>query len=110
MLAWAEKQDEIVGYDQFKWNGLTTLEVGNQLMRPINSDVRGLIHIYGEDITKYDLLNEINDVFERKKKIKIQTEIEEPVIVDRRLKSIRNFRQTEKTFRERAKELYDFIT
>lgn len=58
LLAWAENQSEIVGYDKVYWNGLTTLELGNILNKAVSEGWHypGLYHVHGKIVSKYDLL------------------------------------------------------
>ena len=67
LLDWFRRQSgEVKGYTRAIWSGLTTLEVSRKLIllarRP---EVTGLLHLCGETISKYELLNLIRDVFER---------------------------------------------
>jgi dTDP-4-dehydrorhamnose reductase len=70
LLHWAANgQDEIVGYDQAIWNGITTLELGSVINKFIHSDLAGLHHISGETVSKYGLLYMANIVWGWNKKV-----------------------------------------
>lgn len=58
LLAWAEKEHRVIGYDKVIWNGLTTLELGKIIIEKLLSPWSkwGLLHLPGEAITKLDIL------------------------------------------------------
>lgn len=64
LLHWASEQPWAVGWDQVKWNGLTTTEFGNILFNKIiPSNISGLLHVYGETVSKYDVLMQAKEVY-----------------------------------------------
>lgn len=66
-LEWlrSEKGKEINGFDSHFWNGLTTLELSKILCHIIQEDDynKGTYHLYGQKVSKYDMCNTINDVY-----------------------------------------------
>lgn len=57
LLAWLLRQHDVVdGYTYSRWNGLTAPALSDIILRLIELDVDGLIHISGEATTKYYLL------------------------------------------------------
>ena len=53
----------IEGFDKSVWSGLTTLELSKAISYCIKNNLRGLIHIHSKPITKYNLLELINQEF-----------------------------------------------
>lgn len=87
ILAWLMQQkDKVKGYKNCKWNGLTADVLAGEILYLANIDAKGLIHVFGQDTNKYDLLESANKVF--KLGLKVEP-VYEPVI-DRRLRTIRN--------------------
>lgn len=62
LLAWLKDRagETINGYREVLWNGLTTFELGRILLDLAYRDVSGLIHVFGETTTKYELLCAVN--------------------------------------------------
>lgn len=73
------KETNINGYKNCYFNGLTTIEIGKELLKIINnnSKLKGIHHITGPKISKYELLKIINIAFNLNKNI---IPIEEPII------------------------------
>ena len=70
MLKWFLKQNnQINGYTEVKWNGVTTLECAKFIDWLIDQKLSGLIHLFSKKISKYDLLNVIKDVYQKNIKI-----------------------------------------
>ena len=67
LFDWFMKQDsQIGGYNRVIWTGVTTLQLAQSIAQLIKDDVTGLYHLVPEDsITKYELLNIINKVFNK---------------------------------------------
>jgi dTDP-4-dehydrorhamnose reductase len=64
LLAWAEGQENIRGYRHYSWNGLTTVELAKQIMEfYVPSKVSGLVHLFAETISKFELLTTAQEVF-----------------------------------------------
>ena len=73
LMSWfMNTQGDIKGYTNHYWNGVTTLELSKYIIEIIkNKNISsGLRHIYSEnELSKYDLLCTINDIFELNKNI-----------------------------------------
>jgi len=64
LLHWASQQSKILGYDGFYWNGLTATEFARVLIEQIiPRGLTHLIHVHGEILTKYQLLEQAKEVF-----------------------------------------------
>jgi dTDP-4-dehydrorhamnose reductase len=65
LLGWASTQKEIVGYDLYQWNGLTTTEFARILIEEIvPRHLSNTIHVYGKETTnKYQMLVDAKNVF-----------------------------------------------
>lgn len=79
LLGWfINTQGDIKGYTNHYWNGVTTLELSKYIIEIINNKniSSGLRHIYSEnELSKYDLLCCINNIFQLNKNI-IPVEVE----------------------------------
>lgn len=65
------QENEISGFSNAIWTGVTTLELANGINQSIKKDLKGLYHFVNEQkISKYQLLKIFNENF-RKNKIKI---------------------------------------
>ena len=74
LLDWVRNNEngEIDGYDYEKWNGVTCLELVKYIGNIINNELywQGVRHIFSPGtVSKYQLLNNINDVYDLKIKI-----------------------------------------
>ena len=72
LLAWFMRHtnDEVVtGYTRHIWNGLSTLALGKYLHKFAYSGLSGILHLHGQTITKYELLQTFNEVFGTRKRI-----------------------------------------
>lgn len=86
LLNWFLKQKKpVTGFKNAIFSGLTTLEIAKILDKYIipNKKIKGLYHLSGKKINKYDLLNLIKKVYKKKIKIKINYNIK----IDRSLNS-----------------------
>ena len=69
-MEWFLKQEnEVKGYTHVKWSGVTTLECAKFIDWVINKDLNGLIHLFSEKISKYNLLNIVKEVYGKSIKI-----------------------------------------
>lgn len=62
LLCWVLAQvGEVNGFTNHWWNGVTTLELARLVGRILTEDryVEGLFHVYGEDLTKFELVGKI---------------------------------------------------
>lgn len=64
LFSWVLSQNKIEGYTNHYWSGVTTLEWCRNIDALINKDLRGLCHLSSNRISKYDLVKNINDVFD----------------------------------------------
>jgi dTDP-4-dehydrorhamnose reductase len=83
LLNWVltNKDDELPGWDNAWWNGITTLQLAKCINQYINNPViTGVYHLVNNDvqINKYDLLCKINEIYGLGKKI-IRTHGPKPV-------------------------------
>lgn len=86
LLAWLWQQTGIIpGYAGVKWNGLTAPYAARGILDLIHYDAAGIVHIFGEDTTKYDLLCLANEIGQMGKNIEA---VSSPV-EDRRLRTER---------------------
>lgn len=67
LFHWFMNQNgSINGYRQAFWGGITTLELAKAVEKSIDSNIFGLLHVSnGERISKYDLLNLMNHIWDR---------------------------------------------
>lgn len=64
LLGWLLKQKgEIVGYDEAYWSGLTAPVLARALLKLAVNDTTGLVHVYGEAVSKYELLVKLVELF-----------------------------------------------
>lgn len=109
LLAWAQKHDVLVGYDRVYWNGLTTLELGKIIFKKlIPEGTTGLVHLYGERVTKYELLLKAAEVFGWNKTIIRESDvdnIETKHAGDRTLASLYPQYQTDKSLIQQLYEM-----
>lgn len=69
LLSWFYHAKEPCGYSEWMWNGLTTVELSkvliqfaraSQSVHPLESN---LYHIHGETVSKWHVLNDVNNIF-----------------------------------------------
>lgn len=66
------QKNEIHGFTEAYWSGVTTIELAHAIHQAIQEQVTGLYHLVNNDkISKYDLLDNINKVF-RNNSVKIK--------------------------------------
>lgn len=68
LFHWFMSQSGCVqGYSSVIWTGITTLQLAISIEQMINSNISGLYHLVpSTSISKFDLINLINSVFEKK--------------------------------------------
>jgi len=74
-------QQELQGWDNAWWNGITTLELAKCIDKYMNAPtIAGVYHVVnnGNKISKYDLLSKINDIYQLGKTI-LRTQGPKPV-------------------------------
>ena len=76
LLEWFLKQkNEVKGYTEVKWDGVTTLECAKFIDWAIDQKLTGLVHLFSKKISKYDLLNYVKEVYEKNIKINSDSSI-----------------------------------
>ena len=89
LLEWVKSMEkkEINGYKNHKWNGLTCLQIGKVINKIIEKDLfwDGVRHIHSNEVSKYDLVSMINELYELDIKI---TPMNDTLSVDRTLNSV----------------------
>jgi len=63
------QKNEINGYTEVKWNGVTTLECAKFIDWIIDKKVNGLIHLFSTKISKYDLFNITKEIYGKNIKV-----------------------------------------
>ena len=65
LFSWfINQKGEVNGFTESIWGGVTTLELAEVIIKSINENYSGLIHITnGQPISKFDLLSLIKDIF-----------------------------------------------
>lgn len=88
LFNWFMKQDgNIQGYTASIWNGITTLQLAKGIEAALSKNLTGLYHLVPDkNISKYDLLCLIKDVF---KKDNIKIDPVEGLVVDKTLLNTR---------------------
>lgn len=87
LLEWFLKQkNEVKAYTEVKWDGVTTLECAKFIDWAINQKLTGLVHLFSQKISKYDLLNYAKEVYRKNIKINSDNSIKS----DRTLNTLRS--------------------
>jgi dTDP-4-dehydrorhamnose reductase len=90
-LSWVKSQKggKANGYTNHSWNGLTTLELSNLLSVLIDDNIweAGTFHLFSNDVSKFEMLSEINDQYSLGIDI---TPVEAPQAIDRTLRTVKN--------------------
>jgi len=109
LMHWFLHKSEYIlnGYTNAFWNGVTTLELAKFIDQAIKENISGLAHIHcKEKVSKYELLNVINNIYNVNKVIK---PITIPVTIDKTIVKTRNdFQYNLKTITEQLEELHDW--
>lgn len=65
LLAWlhSKQGQQVQGYANALWNGLCVTELSNALVEIAYGHQRGIIHVHGEPITKYEVLQLVRDAY-----------------------------------------------
>lgn len=83
------QKNEINGFTNAFWSGVTTLELAKAIYKAIENDLTGIIHVTnGYKISKYDLLNLINEIY-RGSELIIKENPE--YVIDKSLKKSKQF-------------------
>jgi dTDP-4-dehydrorhamnose reductase len=90
LLEWARSQKgkKVQGFTDHLWNGVTTLELAKIIYNMIIDDFEeyGIYNIFSETVTKYELLNKINNVYRLNLKVE---EVDSGNPINRTLATIR---------------------
>jgi dTDP-4-dehydrorhamnose reductase len=88
LLCWfLSQENDVPGYVDSFWNGVTSLALARGIARLIRQDTIpiGVRHIFTEDVTKHDLLSRLARTFGRKIRV---TPTRSPLARDRRLRTV----------------------
>lgn len=115
LLEWAKGQrgNEVTGFTNHKWNGITTVYLSEALTKIISNEnlyQKGIFHLHSPNtLNKYELLDTINQVYQLDLKIKPK-EVGE--VCDRSLSSEFNFSRTliTKDIKTQIQEMKEFFT
>tara|TARA_E500000178_G_scaffold355513_1_gene428413 strand:- start:5409 stop:6266 length:858 start_codon:yes stop_codon:yes gene_type:complete len=100
------RDQKIDGYTKSIWSGLTTLELSKAILCCIEADLKGLIHIASDPISKYNLIDIINNEF----KLNIEINKVEGLVSDKSLVTVRNdFLYKVKPHQEMVNDLKTYI-
>ncbi len=108
LFLWLQKNKnlELDGYTKSIWSGLTTLELSKAILYCINANLSGLIHVPSEPISKYDLIDIINNEFN----FNIDLKKVDGVISNKSLKSVRkDFLFKVKSHKEMINDLRTYV-
>lgn len=102
------KSKSLIGYNKAYFSGLTNLEISHIINKIIlnNNFKHGLFHLSGYKINKFNLLSQINKIYNLKKIIKKEYSVK----IDRSLanqKFYKNFKFKKKKWKILIKELYN---
>lgn len=93
LISWAKScaNKEINGYTNHIWNGITTNQYAKICEKIIQKDLysHDLYHVFSDDITKYELLNLINNFYNLNMKI---NKFIDKISIDRTLRTIKNLK------------------
>jgi len=110
LLNWFLSQKKsIKGYKKVIFSGLTTLEISKVLEKYIipNKKMKGVYHLSGKSISKYDLLNIIKKTYKKKIKITPDSKIKTNRSLNSRLfKKVTGYKPP--TWNKLIQEMYDF--
>lgn len=102
----SKKGKLIDGYNMSMWSGVTTLVLSRAIVYCIKKNIRGLLHISRDKISKYDLLCLINEIFN----LNIEINDVEGKKSDKSLLSIRNdFKFDVPSYSDMIREMYDYM-
>lgn len=108
LLDWFLKQkDPIKGYSKAYWSGVTTLELAKQMEAFLEQDINGLFQLCPNDkISKYDLVKEFNNIWEKDIKIgeNPNYEVDKSLVCTREDFKYKNARPTFRNMLVEAKE------
>jgi dTDP-4-dehydrorhamnose reductase len=111
LLHWLHTSNEVIGYDKQFWSGLTTLELAKILFEVvIPMNLSNILHLHGERISKYTLLETIKEVYGWTITITPESSLTgEPHAEDRSLVSELPEIQSKKTFKQQVEEMKELL-
>tara|TARA_B100000989_G_scaffold188187_1_gene141682 strand:+ start:25707 stop:26558 length:852 start_codon:yes stop_codon:yes gene_type:complete len=100
------KESNIEGYTKSIWSGITTIELSKSIIYCIENSIFGLLHVFKQPISKYELISLIDIEFGLNLKIKRV----EGKISDKSLISLRtDYGYTFPSYKEMISEMKSFI-
>jgi len=65
LLEWTKSQNKIYGYTNHYWNGITCFQLSEIIFEIIEKNMywKGVRHIYGEKVSKYNLIKKIIKIY-----------------------------------------------
>ena len=91
LIEWAKSQrgKTVSGFDNHRWNGITTKQYAKVCQQILDNNLyeKGLFHVFSEPVTKYELLQMINEKFNLGLTI---NKVQSPVAIDRTLSTVRH--------------------
>lgn len=102
------QNNEIFGYKEAYWTGVTTIELAKGIHQAIKQDLKGLYHfVNNKKISKFDLIEEFNYFF-KDEKINIIPSSE--YVIDKSLVNTRvDFEYSFKSYKNMIEEMRDWI-
>lgn len=108
LLSWAQQQEEIIGYDNVFWNGLTNQELAKKLLELADLRVVGTRHVYSYTVSKYELLVCASEILDWNIPVIPESEISaKPHVSDKTLSSIYYTGFVAKPIRQQLEELWN---
>lgn len=107
LLASVADEKVVTGYDKVFWNGLTATELARMLVEEIiPMELSNVIHLYGETLSKYELLRQAKMVLGFPYQLVKESEVTDtPHESDKTLSSMLPSIQTTKSFRQMLEEM-----
>ena len=90
LFEWFLRQkNEIKGFTEVKWNGVTTLECAKFIDWVSNQKKNGLIHLFSNRISKYDLFNITKEIYGKEIKVTVDNNIKQDLTLNTSRKDIK---------------------
>lgn len=107
LLAWAANEKVVMGYDKVFWNGLTHTELARMLVEVIiPMELSDVLHLYGETISKYELLKQAKMTLNLDYQLVKESEVTDtPHEGNKTLSSLMPELQSKKTFMQMLREM-----
>ena len=87
LLEWVieNKGKTIDGYTKSIWSGVTTLVLSRAIIFCIQNNIKGLLHISSNKISKYDLITIVNDIYNLRINInKVEGRVSDKSLISKR--------------------------